>query len=527
MSMLNMTFALTVRALRVDSRNLSPHLMRAGLGFFVFIFLMSVHAELMYQAPGRTLFGWIIYANTVFASFVVPMLFATAITEEKEERTLALLQIADVSPFTLLIGKSLPRMLSLFQIFIIQLPFCMLAITLGGVSLEQVLSCYVAVGAYSFFIACVGLWCSVIFRTSASAMGLAGILVLGYHVLPLMLFGIFSMLSLYPFWAPISLTVIQGLGYFWPTSISTQLPIILSPGYSGGIPEKQIAVNVITGLVFFLLSQRTFQFFNREVDSAPVRRRSQKTSEKSSRRRRAWSSAILWKEFYFGAGGHLYLIGKLMFYGLTVLLISLAIAGWQWSKMNLEYTAVISTNVMFFLFFPLELVLTIARVFYPEVRDKTLSSLVMLPISIRQLAYSKIIGGLLGLIPVLTYLSLGLLIHPDPLQSIWKEFQSSPLEMSLVVLNILGQILLYLHGVVWLSVRMNGLWAIFVAGIIQYFVMLFVGLFFMLMIAYSGVSIPDQAGQFIAFLAAAAVFAFTLFLHINTGFQLKQKAAQA
>ncbi len=526
MSMFNKTFALTIRALRVDSRNFSPHIMRAGLGFFILIYLMSVHAEMMYQAPGRTLFGWVIYTNTVFASFVVPMLFATTVTEEKEERTLALLQIADVSPFTLLIGKSLPRMLSLFQIFIIQLPFCMLATTLGGISIEQILASFLAVGAYAFFIACVGLWCSVVLRTSANAMGLAGILVLGYHVLPFIVFGIFSMLSMYPFWATISQKVIQGLGYFWPTSISTRLPGILTAGYNGSLYDHQILVNLLTGVFFFALALLSFKFFNQEAESASVRRRSQTVAGKNSRRRRSWSSAILWKEFYFAAGGHFYLVGKFVLYGATVLLIALAIAGWQWKNIELDMTAMIATSVMFFLFLPLELLLTVARTFYPEVRDKTLSSLVMLPLSIRQIAYSKILGGLLGLIPVMTYLSLGLIVKPEPIQGIWKGIVNDPLGATISCLNIISQTLLYLHGVAWLSVRMNGWWAIFVAGLVQIFAMSFIGISFGLIMLFMEIDLPRGAEYFISFSIAAAVFGCAVFLHINTGTQLKQKAAQ-
>lgn len=517
------TFALTVRALRVDTRQLSPHLMRGGLGLFVLMFLFTTQQEFSAQAPGKTLFSWIIYTNAVFASFVVPMLFASAITEEKEERMLPLLQIAGVSPLTILIGKSIPRMLSLLLIFIIQLPFSMLAITLGGISLNQILACYAGVAAYMIFLGFLALWCSVVFRLTANAIGLAGFLVLGYHFAPTVLYGIFAAFSSDPWWGATAQAGIQFLGTFWPTNLFYRLSIILSSGYNEGLWSWQIGTNLLLGLFFFLLSWVSFQHFNRETDFASVPKKSR---IQTSRRRRPWDRALVWKEFYFAAGGTFYLVTKLFLYGCILLLVAGASAGWNWQQINLNDTASIAAAIMCFVFLPLETVLTVARTFYPEIRDKTLSSLTMLPISTRRLAYSKLAGGLLGLIPVLVYLSLCVLVQPKYLFEILSEIGQNPFEALLVTANVVANILFFLHLVTWLSLRMNSWWAIFVAWLIHY--VGFTALIMCFTIVAMGFTInpPEGAGYVLAALAALFVGALVVLLHIQIGEQLRHKAAE-
>ncbi len=112
----NKTFALTVRALRLDARRQQSHVYRFGFCFLILTNLVAVQQAGIAGAPGRQLFEWIIYTNAVLATIAVPLLFGSAITEEKEERTLAMLRIADVSPLAILMGKFLPRLVVLLLV---------------------------------------------------------------------------------------------------------------------------------------------------------------------------------------------------------------------------------------------------------------------------------------------------------------------------------------------------------------------------------------------------------------------------
>ena len=520
------TFALTVRALRVDARQLSPHLMRAGLAGFVLLSLSSAQVSFGTQAPGLNLFRLIVYTNIGFASLIVPMLFASAITEEKEERMLPLLQIAGVSPLTILIGKSIPRLMSVLLILVIQLPFSLLAVTLGGVTLSQIFASYLAIAAYTFFVGALSLWCSVIFRLTANSMGLAGLLLLGYHIVPLVVYGLLTAMSFDPTWSNFANSGLVILNGYWKTTIFTQISNIFVAGTSPNFLTWQVGTNLAAALFFFLLSWATFNLFNRETDTAPVKRKSRSKARQADSNR-AWNAALVWKDYYFVAGGVKFAVAKIVLYAAVVLFIAMVQANWNWRQIEPDELALIIASLMFFFFLPLEIIRAVSRTFESEVKAKTLSSLMMLPKSTRQIAYAKLLGVFLGLIPVLTYIGLAVMTRPSMLNDIVKNISEEPLVALILSANILAHLLFYLHLVAWLSLRMNGWWSIFVAWLIHYF-----GIsipFSAMTLAWTifGVPLPDGTEYLLGFLAAAVVFGAVVFLHINIGKQLEAKAAEA
>src|SRR5690606_3130488 len=123
----------------VDVRLLHSHIMRVALLACVMLTMLSAQAmsDVM-GATGLMFFSQITFINLAFASLACPLLFATCITEEKEEQTLGLLRMANVRPITILTGKLAPRLASALLILVVQFPFTLLAITLGGVTSLQV-----------------------------------------------------------------------------------------------------------------------------------------------------------------------------------------------------------------------------------------------------------------------------------------------------------------------------------------------------------------------------------------------------
>src|SRR5262249_23479961 len=67
-------------------------------------------------------------------------------------------------------------------LLLVQFPFTLLAITLGGVTLGQVLAAYFSLTAYMILLANVGLLCSVVFQRGGMASIVTG-LVLIVHIL--------------------------------------------------------------------------------------------------------------------------------------------------------------------------------------------------------------------------------------------------------------------------------------------------------------------------------------------------------
>ena len=109
-----------------------------------------------YSAPGRDVFRYMCWVNFFLLNLAGVSFFSTVITEEKEEMTLGLLRMAGISPVGILLGKVTPRLLGVVLLLSVQLPFTILAITLGGVAINQILAAYVALLAFAVLMAGLG-----------------------------------------------------------------------------------------------------------------------------------------------------------------------------------------------------------------------------------------------------------------------------------------------------------------------------------------------------------------------------------
>lgn len=524
---LQKTFALTHRALRVESRQLLPHLMRAGLALVVLFWCIAMGLSFAPQAPGRAVFLNIVIVNSVFASFAVPLIFANAITEEKEERTLALLTVADVSGLTLVSGKAIPRFVSVLLILLVQIPFAMLAVTLGGVTLTQILACYLAIIAYVIFLGCFALLCSVIFRKTGNAAGMAGLFVLLYHLLPGILFLVFSLISMNPNLAPIAQFGNKLLGYHWLTNVFFQLPSILSAGSEQPLFSWQVIANLSAGTIFFVLSVVTFGYFNREVDAAPIQRRgSRRKRTSTSKRGRPWTWALAWKDFTYNAGGMRMQILKFIGYGCLLLLIGGLQSDWTWQQMSPSFVVGIFLYILTMIS-SLEIALLASHLFHREVRDKTISALVLLPNPFWKTVYAKIGGSLLAITPILFWYVIACCLVPQDVATAIKGAISEMPLTGVIILNAVAQLLLYLHLVAFLSLSIDSWWALFLAGVVQYFGIIIPGSMIQIGMLYLGFIPSLNTGIFLAFLAAVTTFGITTALHVYIGESLKQRAADS
>ena len=96
-------------------------------------------------------------------------MFSSVITEEKEQRTLGLLRLAGFRAIWILVGKSLGQLVSAMLLLALQIPFGILCIALGGVSVSQVMAAFSMLSAYMLFLAGLGLLCSTVTPRSGAA----------------------------------------------------------------------------------------------------------------------------------------------------------------------------------------------------------------------------------------------------------------------------------------------------------------------------------------------------------------------
>ena len=169
-------FALMNRSLQTEDRTVRTHIWRFLFVALSYAMLVGAQQSISWiGAPGLNVFRYMCFLNFICITLAGVSFFSVAITEEKEEMTLGLLKMAGVSPLSLLLGKSTPRLIAALVLLTAQLPFTMLAITLGGVSLYQVLAAYMCLFAYLVLVANVALFFSVICQRSRTAGLLTGV----------------------------------------------------------------------------------------------------------------------------------------------------------------------------------------------------------------------------------------------------------------------------------------------------------------------------------------------------------------
>ncbi len=407
-------FALMAQTLQLESKLVRVHVARLIYLVILFFALMLSHAStLRVGAAGLNFFSSLTWYNIVVIFLAGISFFSSVIAEEKEESTIGLLKMAGISPLVLLLGKSSSRLITAVLFLAVQIPFTLLAITLGGVTLHQILSAYAALFAFLVLIANVGLFTSLIARSTSFAAVIMGLFYFFFFLGPL-----FFQFILRPVAMPAGLQSIvdAGFGYWSSMQVTGSVYSIMSTGFDGAIISFQVVSNIVLGILFFLASWGLFEYFTREkISSDRPRRWFLMGRRKSRQSRRVWSLPLAWKDFYYVAGGKKFFVIKLVAFAILVLIIAIETDSryrYNFSKLpnvDWEATGGIITAIMCVVL-PLELCWAASNLFTKEIKEKTFSSLFLLPSSVAKITYSKLLGYLIGAIPAALTLCVGLML---------------------------------------------------------------------------------------------------------------------
>jgi hypothetical protein len=411
--------ALLTRSLRQDARQLRNHVFRLAFVAFMYMALLTASVTSgMFGAPGLRLFQQIAWLNVLFISCAGIGYFASAITEEKEEETIGLLQMAGLNPLGILLGKSTSRLIQASMLLVVQFPFMLLAVTLGGVTPHQIFAAYAALLAYMILLANVALVWSTICLRGGSAAGMTTLLLALYGVMPTTAKLIKTELAgtgwTGTHW--LTQTVMTSLDWMAESSVFEQMTVIMTTGFNQPTFSRQVISNSAGGFVGFLLAWILFVPCTRNSAAGGA---SRGVVLKSTTRvrflspGRSWPLPLVWKDYQFIAGGYVFAVIKLIGYAAllpTVIMwhsyFGYGGAAGMWSEVGVLYVSCLMWAVI------IEACILASRIFHDEVRLQTLSSLLMLPRSIPYLAYSKALGCLLGLLPSLSCLVLGAWLLP-------------------------------------------------------------------------------------------------------------------
>ena len=520
-------FALFERSLRLETRSALICWSRVGLLGIILFMLMPIQTMARfgwYGAPGLKFFEDMIWVNLVFITLAGLSYFASAITEEKEEMMLGLLRMTDLNGVTILLGKSTSRLIGAFLLLLVQVPFILLAVTLGGVGLVQIVAAYGTLLAYLFLLCNLALLFSVVFRNTAAAAAVTLFLLLLFFIGHYWAAGIEQSVGVYygvnlqrGAWPIITKTI-----ELWRDATpSERLEVIFGTGFSGPVIGFQVVSNLIAGVVLFLLAWLVFDPCTRtEKDAAPARRwLLRRRTSRTSRIPHGLIGfrAITWKDFVFISGGWIGLLLKFAVVGLLVAVCNaFALEGGR-SVVTQEFEGGLLIWVSLVVT-AIWLAVEASRIFKDEVRWKTLSSLMMLPISVRELAYRKVAGALLGTLPLLVCFIVGLMLVPKDVGDFFNEMFRHPQGFEMLAVMIL-QFVLFLHLTAFLSLVLKR-GALPLAIAIHYvggmLFMAFVGLLF---------AAIGSAGVMV-FIVAPGCIVVTGILHWAIGFRLERAAAE-
>lgn len=424
--------ALFVRSMRMDAQRIPLHLVRLLFVFGIYFMMWMSQIDTFSGAPGMRLFGGILFMNSALIALGGVGLFSTAITEEKEEETLGLMMMAGISPLAILLGKSTSRLAQALLLLAVQFPFTFLSITLGGVAVRQIFAAYLTLLALTVLVANFGLLASIICRRSSTAMQVSTLFLIAYAFLPT-----FSP-TVFPHWVLSS-------------SAFEQLISIQATNFHAPLISPQVISNVVAAFVFFLLAWWLFPYFALTDDRGlPARGL---ISQKSSRRRwmsagRAWSNPLIWKDYYFLAGG----LSRALLYVTACTLLWLVLSAGSavnstWFSNSNEVLGM-HLGIMVGLLI-LQTARYASRLFHDEIRNQTLTSLIVLPRSLQNISYSKLGGCLLGLWPLLAIIAIDITLLPDGWTTFFQMIAHSGFWGAMILLSF------FLHLTVLLSLYMK------------------------------------------------------------------------
>lgn len=403
-------FALFFRSLRGDSRSILVHGSWLFLLLIIYVTMCIAQAQsVFYGAPGLLLFRYVTYCNAAFVTLLGISYFSSVISEEKEEDTLGLMTMAGINPLGILLGKSTTRLFQVFLLLALQYPFTLLAITLGGLTREQIYSAYAALLAYTILLANLGLLSSVLSRRSRTAAGLTTLMMVGYIFIPLFAIAgheeIQHRIMMHDLtWISIGPMCQSVLMWIYKTSIFVQLSDAANTDHEFSLTPQLIS-NSIGGLVLFLISWGLFGLVSHEsagevATRAMVPRRTGRLRWFSTGR--AWNGALAWKDFHFIAGGWFGVIVRCGLYIGLYWFIFAANCSWEnsISTQHVRWTDV-TWGYQFFVvpLFVVDFAMCMSRLFQEEIKQQTLASLLMLPRSVPHVIYTKLAGCLVGLVP--------------------------------------------------------------------------------------------------------------------------------
>lgn len=113
---------------------------------------------------GRLMFEWLLLFELLLITFIAPGVSAGAIVGERERRTLNILQLTQLTPRSIAVGKLMASTSFLLLLIVATAPLFTVPLVLGGVSIWQVVKALIVACSYAVLLSAMGLYLSSVAR---------------------------------------------------------------------------------------------------------------------------------------------------------------------------------------------------------------------------------------------------------------------------------------------------------------------------------------------------------------------------
>ena len=375
-------FTLTTQILSRQSRSLSLYAVRFSVLLVCVIIFLS--ASDSYRISGLDIFNFISIANLIFLTFASMRYFGSIISDEKEQGTIGLLLLTPLHPVSILSAKAYPMFHAMAAILVAQIPLITFCVTLGGVVLSQVFIFYILCVFYLMFLCGLFLPCSSLVRKTGDALGLTFLSLVFVNAFP----AILDVCNRLYFQNDHFSNVVYHL-----TNMQTWK--VWSSLVSGNLEVSTFAIYMAGCTVTLILGTLLSLHWIRKVDlSDPTAKKDKGKNQSKTRasKNRCWNQANIWKDWNFFAGGKKRMIAKAGFALLIMVSLPLFSGHNQVKFLNEKYFEVfLQINLpLSIIAFLIEYISHVSNFIAKEVKGKTLSGVLLQPLTVEEFFLSKI-----------------------------------------------------------------------------------------------------------------------------------------
>jgi ABC-type transport system involved in multi-copper enzyme maturation permease subunit len=319
-------------------------------------------------------------------------------------------------------------------------------------------------------------------------------------------------------------------------SAAPRLWDILLTGFDGNAIGFQVLANLGAGAVLFGLAWLLFDPCNRNLDDEVRKAKPvlNMIGQRKGSSRRAWRLALVGKDFRSLAGGWSMMLAKFGGYAALIVLIVYALNDFRWFRVDPAEVGEMMTIMTFYILLPIESMVIACRLFRTEIKEQTWPLLLSLPLSLPEIAYAKVAGALIALVPCAFFFWLGALLDAGGFADMLVNFLDEPNFFLLFALYF-SHLVLFMHLTTLFSLLANA-WAGALLAIFAAFIGAWVNAFAvnipLILLQTSPGGMGLNRDQEMIYYAVAMVISLAVVLllvacvHILIGARLKSAAAQ-